>query len=71
MWSSSFYLGNFLGPTVGGCIVEACGFAWTTVVFFSLYCLMILINSCELVYSISSNKSKVLWDSEEKTGVDE
>ena len=62
MWSSSFYLGNFLGPTIGGFIVEAYGFAWTTIVYFCLYCFMILINSCDLVYGIFVKRNKVLPD---------
>jgi hypothetical protein len=36
MWSASFYLGNFLGPTVAGFLVEAYGFRQSTVVFFSI-----------------------------------
>ena len=35
MWSSSYYLGNFLGPTVGGLLVDAYGFAWTAIVSVS------------------------------------
>ena len=60
MWSSSFYLGNFLGPTVGGLLVDAYGFAWTTIVFSFLYCFMIIVNLCELSYAIVVKKEKLL-----------
>ena len=60
MWSSSFYLGNFLGPTVGGLLVDAYGFAWTTIVFFFLYCFMIIVNLCELIYAIVVKKERLL-----------
>ena len=60
MWSSSFYLGNFLGPTVGGLLVDAFGFAWTTIVFSFLYCFMIIVNLCELSYAIVVKKEKLL-----------
>ena len=50
MWSSSFYFGNFVGPTVAGIVVENVGFRSTTLLFFSLYIFITIIDSCELVY---------------------
>jgi len=50
MWSSSFYFGNFVGPTVAGIMVESFGFRSTTLVFFSLYLFIILVDAIELTY---------------------
>jgi MFS family permease len=33
IWTSSFALGNFIGPTLGGFLMESLGFAKTTTVF--------------------------------------
>jgi len=50
MWSSSFYLGNFLGPTVAGILVESFGFRLTTLIVFSLFIFMFIVDSLELSY---------------------
>jgi MFS family permease len=50
MWSSSFYLGNFLGPTVAGILVESFGFRLTTLIVFSLFIFMFIVDSLELFY---------------------
>ena len=50
MWSSTFYFGNFVGPTVAGFIVENFGFRTTTLVFFCLYAFIIVLDSCQLAY---------------------
>merc|ERR1712136_676024 len=39
MWTSSFYLGNFVGPTLGGVLVDYYGFRTTCVVMFGACCL--------------------------------
>ena len=31
MWSTAFYFGNFIGPTVAGIVVEKYGFRATTI----------------------------------------
>ena len=41
-----------MGPTVGGFLVNAYGFAWTTVIFFFLYCLMIFFNLAEVSHDV-------------------
>ena len=56
MWTSSFYLGNFVGPTVGGFLVDYYGFGMAALVMFAACCLSILIDVAELSYSISQNK---------------
>ena len=33
IWTSAFALGNFIGPTFGGLLVDAYGFEITTTVF--------------------------------------
>ena len=40
MWSSSFYLGSFLGPTVSGMLVDLIGFPKTSFVFFIAFAVM-------------------------------
>ena len=62
MWSFSFFLGNFLGPTLSGIFVEKYGFRSTTLFFFGVYCLNIIIDSLELAYNILVNKKKLKSD---------
>ena len=50
MWTSTFYLGNFVAPTIAGFIVENFGFKSTTLVFFGFYAFIILLDSCQLAY---------------------
>ena len=38
-------LGNFVGPTASGFSVEAYGFEWTTVVFFAMYCIILVVDA--------------------------
>jgi MFS family permease len=57
MWSTSFYLGNFLGPTVSGFLVEAYGFRNSTVLFFSILLLILVIDVFELAYNVRMKRS--------------
>ncbi len=57
MWSTSFYLGNFLGPTIAGFLVDAWGFRQSTVVFFSLFLVMIVVDFIELGYNIKLKRT--------------
>ena len=56
MWSTAFYFGNFLGPTVAGVTVDLYGFRATTVGFFVLMCLMLIVDFFELGYTIKTTK---------------
>ena len=47
VWLSAFSLGNFVGPTLAGCLVQTEGFRMTTGIFFGLYTVMIIIDLCE------------------------
>jgi MFS family permease len=57
MWSTSFYLGNFLGPTVSGFLVEAYGFRNSTVLFFSILLFILVIDVFELAYNVRMKRS--------------
>jgi hypothetical protein len=72
MWSSSFYFGNFVGPTVAGILVESIGFQSTTLIFFSLYIFMIVADSLELTYylkyvTVPKKQGYIEFDEEKKT----
>ena len=54
MWSSSFFLGNFVGPTIAGFTVEHFGFQATTDGFVISFIPMLLVNIFELVYNVRS-----------------
>ena len=60
LWSSSYYLGAFLGPTIAGFLVDAHGFEWTTVIFAILYCVGIVFNAFELSYTCIVQK-ETFW----------
>jgi len=61
LWSASFYLGFFLGPTVAGISVDNFGFRTTTVVFLSIYCLSLIVDVFDLIRCIKmSNVMKHL-----------
>ena len=57
MWSTSFYLGNFLGPTVAGFLVEAYGFRNSTILFFSLLIVILVVDVFELAYNIKLKRT--------------
>lgn len=56
MWSSSFFLGNFIGPTLAGFTVEHYGFEATTDGFVITFIVMLFMNILELVYNVKSSK---------------
>ena len=71
MWSSSFYLGNFLGPTVAGIMVENFGFQLTTLIVFSLFIFIIIVDSLELNYylkfvTVSKKQGYIEFDKDKK-----
>ena len=57
MWSASFYLANFIGPTFGGILVDFYGFRSTTNICSALLMVMILIDLYDL--NMSMKKSDV------------
>jgi MFS family permease len=72
MWSSSFYLGNFLGPTVAGILVESFGFRLTTLIVFSLFIFMFIVDSLELFYyfkyvTVPKKQGYIEFDEHNKT----
>ena len=48
MWTTSFYLGNFVGPTTAGFLVESLGFRVTTMAFFAIYLAMAVVDAVDL-----------------------
>ena len=68
MWSGSFYLGNFLGPTVSGFLVEAYGFRQSTVVFFSILIVILVVDIFELAYNVKMKRSNKHIQYEELQG---
>ena len=61
MWSASFYLGNFIGPTAAGFLVDAYGFEWTSFVFLSFNCFILSVDIFELSFNVRKSK-KALSD---------
>ena len=49
LWSTSFYFGNFLGPIVGGFLVEHLNFPVTTIFFFGCFVFMVMVNVGEML----------------------
>jgi len=68
MWSASFYLGNFVGPTASGILVDAWGFKFTTVVLFVIFSFNLIVDCSELLYQTrnSFNNGQLKYLSIEK-----
>ena len=66
MWSASFYIGNFIGPTAAGFLVDAYGFEWTTVVFFSFNCFILLVDIFELSCNVKKSEKALYNEKMEK-----
>ncbi len=62
LWSSSFYLGNFLGPTISGFVVEAIGFSWTATTFVPVFVIMFCANLAELIYNVRKGGRKADYE---------
>ncbi len=58
MWSSSFFLGNFVGPTASGILVDNYGFRMTSLVFFVVYCINIVVDTFELIYTVRIRRNE-------------
>ena len=57
-WSSSFFLGNFLGPTLAGFSVEYLGFRATTIGYVIAYAVVLFTDFLELTYTIKISKQE-------------
>ncbi len=58
MWSTSFYLGNFLGPTIAGVLVGSYGFRTASVVFFAFFVAIVAVDLVELAYNVKTKRHK-------------
>ena len=56
MWTASFFLGNFAGPTFAGFLVEHYGFRFTTFVFLVLNIVIFAIDLMELTITVRRSK---------------
>ena len=52
VWTLSFFLGSAVGSTLSGFLVDAYGFQWTTVVFFAIYCVILVVDVLELLFNV-------------------
>ena len=59
MWNSAMFLGFFLGPAVGGILIDSHGYQVTALVFIGLYCLATTADLMELgmVFGLKSHVS--------------
>jgi hypothetical protein len=55
MWTASFFLGNFTGPTFGGFWVEHFGFRSLTLFYCAVNTFALIIDMIELIFSLNSN----------------
>ena len=63
VWLSAFSLGNFVGPTLAGCLVQTEGFRMTTLIFFCLYAAMIVIDLMEAFHLYRKDRIRQQYDS--------
>ncbi len=63
MWVASYHLGNFVGPTTAGFVVEAVGFRSTTLYFFVPFVVMAVVDLIVLV--------TILWRKRSRTHPDQ
>ena len=50
VWQFTFYLGNFVGPTAGGHVVEARGFRFATGIFCACFVVLAAANLAEAAF---------------------
>ena len=56
-WSTSFYFGNFLGPTMAGFLVEHLGFRDAILVFQGLIALAVVVDLYEFCYGYERKRT--------------
>ena len=62
IWLSAFSLGNFVGPTIAGALVETEGFRNTTLIFFALYLVMLVLDVFEAIYRSIQERRQMRYD---------
>ena len=58
MWSFSFFAGNFLGPTLSGIFINKFNFQEVTLFLFCVHCVMIVVDSKELLHTLFASRKK-------------
>ena len=56
LWSSLDFLGCFLGPSIGGILVEMYTFRWTTILYWIFQLLILMGDSFDLYFNIKTKK---------------
>ena len=54
MWATTFYFGNFVGPTLGGIISEHLGFQNMTLFYFGSLCITFIMDIIEFIFTIKT-----------------
>jgi len=62
IWLSAFSLGNFVGPTIAGALVQTEGFKRTTLMFFALYAIMMLVDIVDIILTKLKQKRRNRYD---------
>ena len=62
IWLSAFALGNFVGPTVAGLLVNEIGFRRTTFIFFVLYVAMAVLDAIEAIGQSARQRAASAYD---------
>ena len=68
LWNSATSLGFFLGPIVGGILIDSYGYQVTALVFIGLYCLATTADLVELgvIFGLKSHVSTFRDEKEQK-----
>ena len=62
MWTASFFLGNFAGPTVAGFLVERFGFRFTTFIFFLFNVAIFAVDLIDLTVAVRRSKKDSFYN---------
>jgi MFS family permease len=57
LWTSSYFLGSFVGPTLSGILVDQVGFRATSLILFSICCGSIIMDSVQLFFIFKTDTS--------------
>ena len=61
-WNGSMHLGNFVGPTVSGFLVEYFGFASATLFTFVAFSVMLIIDIVQFISSVKTSKKSKSYE---------